>query len=163
MKKNILSAVFLVLGGLFVSHAQCKTQTTLTENFDNWKDIDRCWTAHSGEAMLYVNNGKVVFYSMTNPEEKMILTTPKFVAGDFSLSLDALNKSGKATIVIGQITDASDLSTFEELTKPVEITEGTKEFSFTVSKEAHIGIKIFLTGVHQAVYIDDVAIKPVRK
>lgn len=43
MRKLIFGTI-LALGGLVTANAQCKTVSTLTENFDTWKDIDKCWT-----------------------------------------------------------------------------------------------------------------------
>lgn len=161
MKKLFIGSM-LVFGGLLTAQAQCKTITSLNENFDNWKEIDKCWKADGGEAMLYHKDGRVVFYSMMNPEENMVLFTPKVKAGKYSLSLDALNKSGKAVLVIGNNPDVSNNSAFNTLTESVEITEGTKEFSITLTEDSHIAIKVLLTGVHQAVYLDNLVLKATR-
>ena len=76
MRKIIFGGI-LALGGFLTANAQCKTVSTLTENFDTWKDINKCWTAQQGKAMLYASDKKIVFYSMTDPLEKMYLITPK--------------------------------------------------------------------------------------
>lgn len=161
MKKIVLAAV-VAFGGLITAQAQCKTVSSINENFNNWKDIDKCWSADGGEAMLYFKENKIVFYSMMNPQENMILSTPKVAKGTYTISLDALNKGGKATVVVGQISDPSQTSTFTALTKPVEITEGKKEFTLTLTHDTNIGIKIVLSDIHQAVYIDDVVLKAVN-
>lgn len=161
MKKIFIGGV-LVFGGLLTTQAQCRTITSLSENFDNWKEIDKCWKVDGGEAMLYHKDGRVVFYSMMNPEEDMVLFTPKVAAGKYSLSLEALNKSGKAVLVIGNNPDVSNNLAFNTLTESVEITEGTKEFSITLTEDSHIAIKVLLTGVHQAVYLDNVVLKATR-
>lgn len=160
MKKSFIGSV-LAFGGLLTAQAQCKTVSNINENFDNWKDIDKCWKADGGEAMLYHKEGRVVFYSMNSPEENMILSTPKVKAGKYSLSFEALNKGGKATLVLYRIEDNSDSSTFKSISKEIEITEGTRNFTVTLPVDAHIGFKVLLTGVHHAFYLDNVVLKPV--
>lgn len=160
MKKLFIGSV-LAFGGLLTVQAQCKTVSNINENFDNWKDIDKCWKADGGEAMLYHKEGRVVFYSMNSPEENMILSTPKVKAGKYSLSFDALNKGAKATLVLYRIEDNSDSSTFKSISKEIEITEGTRNFTVTLPVDAHIGFKVLLTGVHHAFYLDNVVLKPV--
>lgn len=162
MKKIVLGSMFL-LGGLLTAQAQCKTVTTIDENFDNWKDIDKYWKADGGEAMLYHKEGKIVFYSMMNPEENMVLSTPKVKAGKYSLSFEALNKGAKATLVLYQIEDSSNTSTFKSISKEIEISEGKRTFTLTLAKDAHIGFKVLLTGIHHALYIDNVVLKPVSE
>lgn len=160
MKKLFIGSV-LVLGSLLTTQAQCKTVTSLNENFDNWKDIDKCWHADGGEAMLYHKEGRIVFYSMMNPEENMTLSTPKVKAGKYSLSFEALNKGSKATLVLYRIENPSDLSTLKTISKEIEITEGTRNFMVTLPVDAHIGFKVLLTGIHHALYLDNVVLKPI--
>ncbi len=162
MKKLFIGSM-LVFGGLLTTQAQCKTITSLNENFDNWAAIDKCWKAEGGEAMLYHKEGRIVFYSMMNPEENMILSTPKVKAGKYSLSFDALNKGAKATLVLYRIEDNSDSSTFKSISKEIEITEGTRNFTVTLPVDAHIGFKVLLTGIHHAFYIDNVVLKAVSE
>src|SRR5690554_1052633 len=159
--KNVLIGSMLVLGGLLTAQAQCNTVTEINENFDNWKDIDKCWKADGGEAMLYHKEGRIVFYSMMNPEENMILSTPKVKAGKYSLSFEALNKGSKATLVLYRIENPSDLSTLKTISKEIEITEGTRNFMVTLPVDAHIRFKVLLTGIHHALYLDNVVLKPV--
>lgn len=157
--KKIFIGSMLVFGGLLTAQAQCKTITSLNENFDNWAAIDKCWKADGGEAMLYHKEGRIVFYSMMNPQENMMLSTPKVKAGKYSLSFDALNKGAKATLVLYRIEDNSDSSTFKSISKEIEITEGTRNFTITLPVDAHLGFKVLLTGIHHAFYIDNVVLK----
>lgn len=159
--KNVFIGSMLVLGGLLTAQSQCKTVTEINENFDNWKEIDKCWHADGGEAMLYHKEGRIVFYSMMNPEEKMTLSTPKVKAGKYSLSFDALNKGAKATLMLYRIEDNPDSSTFKSISKEIEITEGTRNFTVTLPVDAHIGFKVLLTGIHHAFYIDNVVLKAI--
>ncbi len=163
MIKNFLLGSALVFGGLLLAQAQCKTVTGINENFDSWKDIDKCWKADGGEAMLYYKEGRIVFYSMMSPEENMMLSTPKVKAGKYSLSFDALNKGGKATLVLYRIEDNSDSSTFKSISKEIEISEGTRNFTVTLPVDSHIGFKVLLTGIHHAFYIDNVVLKSVSE
>lgn len=161
--KNVFIGSMLVLGGLLTAQSQCKTVTDINENFDNWKEMDKCWHADGGEAMLYHKEGRIVFYSMMNPEEKMTLSTPKVKAGKYSLSFDALNKGSKATLVLYRVENTSDLSTLKTISKEIEITEGTRNFTVTLPVDAHIGFKVLLTGIHHAFYIDNVVLKAIAE
>lgn len=161
--KNILTGSLLILGGLLTIQAQCTTITGLNENFDNWNDIDKCWNAESSEAMIYHKEGRIVFYSMMNPNENMMLSTPKVKAGKYSLSFEALNKGAKSTLVLYRLEDLSSPSTFKAMSQEIEISEGKRNFTITLPEDNHIGFKVLLTGVHHAFYLDNVILKPVSK
>ena len=111
MRKLIFGGI-VALCGFVTANAQCKTVSTLTENFDTWKDIDKCWTVQKGEAMLYASDKKIIFYSMTNPKENMHLVTPKIKAGNYTLSLDVTDNGGETTLEILSIQNASNPKTF---------------------------------------------------
>ncbi len=162
MKKIIIGSI-IAFGGLLTAQAQCKTVSSINENFDNWKDIDQCWKADGGEAMLYHKEGKMVFYSMMNPQERMTLSTPKVKAGKYSLSFDALNKGAKATLVLYRIENPSDLSALKPMSKEIEISEGTRNFTVTLPVDAHIGFKVILSGIHHAFYIDNVILRAISE
>src|SRR5690606_21300106 len=154
--KNVLIGSMLVLGGLLTAQAQCNTVTEINENFDNWKDIDKCWKADGGEAMLYHKEGRIVSYSMMNPNENMTLSTPKVKAGKYSLSFDTLIKGEKATLVLYRIENPSDLSTLKNISKEIEITEGTRYFTLTLPVDAHIGLTSMLVVIYHDIYIYNV-------
>lgn len=156
MNKILITAFSLF--GAFALQAQCNKQTNINENFDKWKDIDKCWDIHSGEAMLYAKEGKVVFYSMTAPNEEMYLVTPKLSKGTYTVSLDGTDKSTKSTVVLYAITDFSNPKTYTSLTKSADIKGETIKNTITLSQDARIGIRVNLPNVHQAVYIDNVVI-----
>lgn len=158
MKKIVLSGL-MVLGTVLSATAQCKTVTGLNENFDGWKDIDKCWNAESGKAMLYASEGKITFYSMTNPREKMMLSTPKLKAGTYNLSLDISHNGGNATLELFLIGNPSDAASVVSIAKPSEISGTKKTYTLTLKKDAHLGFKVLLNGVHQAVYIDNLILK----
>jgi len=159
MRKIIFGGI-LAFGGLFTANAQCKTVTTLTENFDNWKDINKCWSIQKGEAMLYASENKIIFYSMTNPKENMYLVTPKIKAGNYTLSLDVTDNGGETTLEILSIQNASDPKTFATIAKPVKIGKDKKVFNISLKKDSNLGLKVMLNGVHQAVYLDNLSLKP---
>ncbi|MDO4727553.1 MAG: hypothetical protein Q4B43_00980 [Bacteroidota bacterium] len=154
---KIIITVFSILGALTVQ-AQCNKQTNINENFDKWKDIDQCWDVYSGEAMLFAKEGKVVFYSMTSPNEEMYLVTPKLSKGTYTVSLDGVDKNTKATLVLYAITDFSDVKTYTPLTKAVDVNGQTIKNTITINQDLRIGIRVNLPNVHQAVYIDNVVI-----
>lgn len=154
MKKVILTTI-LALGGILNSSAQCKVVTSINENFDSWKDIDKCWNAESGKAMLYLNDGKITFYSMSNPQEKMYLTTPKIKAGTYKLTFDISKNDGNATYELFTIGNVSDQKSYVSISKPTEITGDKKSFTITLKTDSHLGLKVLLTGIHQAVYLDN--------
>jgi len=159
MRKIIFGGI-LAFGGLITANAQCKTVTAITENFDNWKDIDKCWTVQKGKAMLYASEKKVIFYSMTDPKENMYLITPKVKAGNYTLSLDITDNGGETSLEIFSVGKATDSKSFVSIAKPQEITKEKKIISITLKKDSHVGLKALLNGVHQAVYVDNLSLKP---
>jgi len=148
------------LGGLITASAQCKTVSSITENFDTWKDINTCWSVQKGKAMLYASDKKIIFYSMTDPKENMYLITPKIKAGNYTLSLDVTDNGGETTLEILSIPKASSPKTFTTLAKPVKIGKDRKVFNIALKKDSSLGLKVMLTGVHQAVYLDNFSLKP---
>ncbi len=159
MRKLIFGTI-LALGGLVTANAQCKTVSTLTENFDTWKDIDKCWTVQKGKAMLYASDKKIIFYSMTDPKENMYLITPTIKAGNYTLNLDITDNGGETSLEIFSVGKASDPKSFVSIVKPQEITKEKKVINVTLKKDAHLGLKVLLNGVHQAVYLDNFSLKP---
>ena len=159
MRKLIFGGI-VALCGFVTANAQCKTVSTLTENFDTWKDIDKCWTVQKGEAMLYASDKKIIFYSMTNPKENMYLVTPKIKAGNYTLSLDVTDNGGETTLEILSIQNASNPKTFATIAKPVKIGKDKKVFNISLKKDSNLGLKVMLNGVHQAVYLDNLSLKP---
>lgn len=159
MRKIVLAGV-LAFGGFLTTNAQCKSVSTLTENFDTWKDIDKCWTAQSGKAMLYANDKKIIFYSMNSPGENMYLVTPKIKAGTYTLSFDISDNGGETTLELFSIPNASDAKSYVSIAKPSKITKDKKTFNISLQKDSSLGLKVMLNGVHQAVYLDNLSLKP---
>ncbi|WP_312767925.1 hypothetical protein [Epilithonimonas sp.] len=159
MRKIILGGL-AVFNGLITANAQCKTVSTITENFDSWKDIDKCWSIQKGKAMLYASEKKVIFYSMADPKENMYLITPKVKAGNYTLSLDITDNGGETSLEIFSVGKASDPKSFVSIVKPQEITKEKKVISISLKKDSHVGLKVLLNGVHQAVYVDNLSLKP---
>jgi hypothetical protein len=158
MRKIMLTGI-ATLGGFLTINAQCKTVSTLTENFDTWKDINKCWTAQQGKAMLYASDKKIIFYSMKNPGENMYLITPKIKAGNYTLTLDASDNGGETTLELFTINNASDAKSYVSIAKPSKITGDKKTFTISLKKDTNLGLKVLLNGVHQAVYIDNLSLK----
>lgn len=159
MRKLIFGGI-VALCGFVTANAQCKTVSTLTENFDTWKDINKCWSIQKGEAMLYASENKIIFYSMTSPKENMYLVTPKIKAGNYTLSLDVTDNGGETTLEILSIQNASNPKTFATIAKPVKIGKDKKVFNISLKKDSNLGLKVMLNGVHQAVYLDNLSLKP---
>ena len=159
MKRIILTGI-VILGGFLTANAQCKTVNALTENFDTWKDIDKCWTAQSGKAMLYSKDKKVTFYSMMNPRENMVLVTPKVKAGNYTLTLDVSDNGGETTLEVLSVNNAADKKSFVSIAKASKITGDKKTINISLKKDAHLGLKVMLNGIHQAVYVDNLSLKP---
>lgn len=160
--KRLAITGLMVLGSFTMSHAQCKTVTGLQENFDSWKDIDKCWNAESGKAMLYHGDGRIIFYSMMSPKENMFLATPKIKAGKYILTLNISKNSGDASLEILSVGNPSDQNSFISLSKPSIIEGDKKAYNITLTKDAHLGLKVLLNGIHQAVYIDNFVLKPAK-
>ncbi|MGD1319253.1 hypothetical protein [Chryseobacterium sp. 2R14A] len=159
MRKILLTGI-VTLGTFLTANAQCKTVTTLAENFDTWKDIDKCWTAQSGKAMLYSKDKKVTFYSMMSPRENMVLVTPKIKAGNYTLSLDISDNGGETTLEVLSLNNAADTKASVAVAKASKITGDKKTINVLLKKDAHLGLKVMLNGIHQAVYIDNLSLKP---
>lgn len=158
--RKIVFAGILALGGFLTASAQCKTVSTLTENFDTWKDINKCWTAQQGKAMLYASDKKIIFYSMTSPGENMYLVTPKIKAGNYTLTLDASDNGGETTLEFFSIGNVTDPKSYVSVVKPSKITGDKKVVNISLKKDVSLGLKVMLKGVHQAVYIDNFSLKP---
>ncbi|ASK29670.1 hypothetical protein CEY12_05930 [Chryseobacterium sp. T16E-39] len=158
--RKIIFAGLMGLGGFLTANAQCKTVSTLVENFDTWKDVNKCWTAQSGKAMLYPNDKKIIFYSMNSPGENMYLITPKVKAGAYTLSFDVSDNGGETTVELFSISNSSDAKSYTSIAKPSKITGDKKVFTISLKKDSHLGMKVVLNGVHQAVYLDNVSLSP---
>lgn len=159
MKKIILGLI-VASGGFLTANAQCKTVSSLTENFDTWTEINKCWTAQQGKAMLYASEKKITFYSMINPRENMYLITPRIKAGTYILNLDLSDNGGETTLELLAINKASDPKSFVTIVKPAKITGAKKVITFSLKKDSNLGLKVLLNGVHQAVYLDNFSLKP---
>ena len=130
MRKFVFAGI-VALGGFLTANAQCKTVSTLTENFDTWKEINKCWTAQQGKAMLYASEKRIVFYSMSSPGENMYLVTPKIKAGKYTLTLDISDNGGETTLELFSINNTSDPKSYVSIAKSSKITGGKKEFDIT--------------------------------
>lgn len=159
MKKIVLSGI-AVIGGFLTVNAQCKPVSTLAENFDTWKDINKCWTAQPGKAMLYASDKRIIFYSMSNPGENMYLVTPEIKAGTYTLSVDLSDNGGETTLELFSINSSSDAKSYVSITKPSKITGEKKTYTISLKKDTHLGLKVLLNGVHQAVYMDNLSLTP---
>ncbi|MFS4429765.1 hypothetical protein [Chryseobacterium sp. S90] len=159
MRKVIFSGI-AVIGGFLIVSAQCKPVSTLAENFDTWKDINKCWTAQPGKAMLYASDKRIVFYSMSNPRENMYLVTPEIKAGTYTLSLDLSDNGGETTLELFSVNSPSDAKSYVSITKPSKITGEKKTYTISLKKDSHLGLKVLLNGVHQAVYMDNLSLTP---
>ncbi len=158
--RKILLAGILTLGGFVTASAQCTSVTTITENFDSWKDISKCWTAQQGKAMLYANDKRIIFYSMSSPGENMYLITPKIKAGTYTLSFDISDNGGETTLEMFSINNPSDSKSYVSIANPSKITGDKKTFDIYLKKDSSLGLKVLLNGVHQAVYVDNFSLKP---
>jgi len=157
--KKIVFAGIAALGGFLTANAQCTTVTALTENFDTWKDINKCWTAQGGKAMLYASDKKIIFYSMTNPGENMYLVTPKIKAGSYTLSFDISDNGGETTMELLSVNNPKDPKSYISISKPEKITGEKKTVNITLKRDSSLGLKVLLNGVHQAVYLDNFSLK----
>lgn len=159
MKRTVLAGL-ISMGGLLTVKAQCKTESAIVENFDTWKDINKCWTAQAaGKTMLYAGDKKIIFYSMNSPGENMYLITPKIKAGNYTLTLDISDNGGETTLEILSVGHTSDTKSYVSIAKPSKITGDKKTFNISVKKDTHLGLKVLLNGVHQAVYVDNFSLK----
>ncbi|PIF46286.1 hypothetical protein CLU96_3311 [Chryseobacterium sp. 52] len=159
MRKFVFTGI-MALGGFLTANAQCTTVSTIAENFDTWKEVNKCWAAQPGKAMLYPNDKKIIFYSMNSPAENMYLVTPKIKAGTYTLTLDISDNGGETTLELFSINNTSDAKSYISIATPSKITGDKKTFEISFKKDTHLGLKVLLNGVHQAVYIDNLSLKP---
>jgi hypothetical protein len=157
--RKIVFVGIMALGGFLTTNAQCKTVSNLAENFDTWKEINKCWTAQQGKAMLYASDKKIIFYSMTNPGENMYLVTPKIKAGNYTLDVDVSDNGGETSLELFKINNISNAKSYVSISKPTKITGNKKVFTISLKKDANFGLKVLLNGVHQAVYLDNFSLK----
>ncbi|KMQ64605.1 hypothetical protein ACM46_10160 [Chryseobacterium angstadtii] len=159
MKKIIFSGI-VTLGGFLLTQAQCNTVSAITENFDTWKEMNKCWTAQEGKAMLYAKDKRIIFYSMFSPGESMYLVTPKIKSGTYTLAFDISDNGGETSLELFSIGNASDTKSYTSIAKPSKITGDKRVFTIALKKDTHLGLKVLLNGIHQAVYIDNLSLKP---
>ncbi len=158
MRKIVLVGI-LTLGGFLTANAQCKAVSAMSENFDTWKEINKCWTVHQGKAMLYSSDKKIVFYSMMNPGENMYLVTPKIKAGKYTLTLDLSDNGGDTTLELLSLNNPSDVKSSVTVAKASKIKAGKKTFDLSLKKDSNLGMKVMLNSIHQAVYVDNISLK----
>lgn len=133
MKRFVVAGI-VTLGGFLTANAQCKPVTSLVENFDTWKDINKCWTAQGGKAMLYASDKKIIFYSMTSPGENMYLITPEIKAGTYILSLDISDNGGDTALEIFSAGNASDAKSYRSIAKASKITGEKKTYTISIKR-----------------------------
>ncbi len=97
---------------------------------------------------------------MNNPGENMYLVTPKIKAGKYTLTLDASDNGGETTLELFSINNTSDPKSYVSIAKSSKIEGGKKTFDITLKKDANVGLKVLLSGIHQAVYVDNFSLKP---
>ncbi|MFZ4929458.1 hypothetical protein [Chryseobacterium sp. Mn2064] len=158
--KKIVFAGIVTLAGFLTAKAQCTTVNKLSENFDSWKEINKCWTAQAGKAMLYAGDKKIIFYSMNDPRENMYLVTPKVKAGSYTLTLDVSDNGGETTLELFSVDNPSDTKSFASIAKASKITGDKKTYNISLKKDTRLGFKVLLNGVHQAVYLDNLSLQP---
>lgn len=90
----------------------------------------------------------------------MYLVTPKIKAGTYTLSFDISDNGGETTLELFSIPNASDAKSYVSIAKPSKITKDKKTFNISLQKDSSLGLKVMLNGVHQAVYLDNLSLKP---
>ena len=160
--KKYVTLFLLLLFGIVDLNAQCTTVGSISEKFDASKSIPSCWDSQSGLSMIYVKNQRITFYSLMTPKQDMYLITPKLKAGTYTLTLDASANEGKTFLELFSISNPSNEKSFLMVVKASEIKGGKRTQTFRLKKDAHVGIKVLLDEMHQAVYVDNIMIQPRR-
>lgn len=99
---------------------------------------------------------------MNSPGENMYLVTPKIKAGTYTLTLDVSDNGGETTLELFSINNVSDAKSYFSIAKSSKITGEKKVFTISLKKDANLGLKVLLNGVHQAVYLDNFSLKQKR-
>jgi hypothetical protein len=76
------------------------------------------------------------------------------------LSLDISDNGGDTTLELFSINNPSDAKSYASIVKSSKIEGGKKTFDISLKKESNLGLKVLLNGVHQAVYVDNLSLKP---
>ena len=97
---------------------------------------------------------------MMTPREEMYFITPKLKAGDYTLSVDLADNGGESTLQLFSIENTSNQKSFISIVKPSPIKKATRVQNITLKKDAHLGLKVVLNDIHQAIYMDNLTIKP---
>lgn len=58
------------------------------------------------------------------------------------------------------INNASDAKSYVSIAKSSKITGAKKTFDISLKKDSHLGVKVMLNGIHQAVYLDNFSLQP---
>lgn len=160
--KGFVTLFLVFILGITSVNAQCSTVGSISEDFDGTKSIPTCWDSQSGLSMIYVKNKRITFYSLMTPREDMYLITPKLKAGTYTLTLDVSDNEGKTSLELLSMPNASNKKYFVSVGKATEIKGGKRVQTFRLNKDAHLGLKVGLTEMHQAVYVDNIQIQPRR-
>lgn len=59
------------------------------------------------------------------------------------------------TLEIFSVGSASDAKSYTSIAKASKITGEKKTYTISIKKDTHLGLKVLLNGVHQAVYVDN--------
>lgn len=166
MKKGLFSMVF-AFAAVFAS-AQCDPVSSIDENFDDWAEINECWTGLANGGMFLVE-GDVTFYTFMQPNVSMYLISPEIVAGDYTLTFDfgTVPLNGEEvegiTVEAGTLTNNENTDSFVSLGAPQPTTIATQSMELPVtftSDVKYFVIKVHGVNPHSAALVDNLVLAP---
>jgi len=166
MKKGLLSLVF-AFAAVFAS-AQCDPVSSIDENFDDWEEINECWTGINNGGMFLVD-GDITFYTFLTPNLDMYLISPEITAGDYTLSFDfgTASMDGEEvegiTVEAGTLTSNENADSFVSLGEAIETTIATQTMELQVTLTSDVKyfvIKVHAVAPHSAAIVDNLVLAP---
>ncbi|HNQ26653.1 MAG TPA: T9SS type A sorting domain-containing protein [Aquaticitalea sp.] len=159
MKKILLA---ILTGLLFhFGNTQCNVETAIDENFDNWTAIDECWNKITEGALVYPEEGSIVFYSLFSPNTNTMLVTPEIASGTYTLMFDpGIIGSDSAAIQIGTLTDNANAATFTAVGSAFDLNADTATYSLevTVGEGEYLAFSATIPFPHVAIGLDNVVL-----
>lgn len=166
MKKVILSLGFACMATFGFS--QCDAVYSINENFDDWEEIDECWTTVSNGGMVYADSN-VTFYGFMGGDISMYLISPEIVEGSYVLTFDAatLSLGGEqtegVTLQVGTVTGTNDMNSFSSVSETYALLNDGRlvQVPVTFTAEAkYFAVKISVNVPHSAAGIDNLTLVP---
>ena len=171
-----------VTGGIIATYTLCAPYTVpFSEGFETWEanssidsEIDRCWDryySYTGEqytaypyvstSYKYSGNKGMYFYSGNGYYSSLTLPTLTTAIDSLELSFYAYKSSSNYSIIVGVITDPTDINTFTAIDTVSPANTSVWEL-FEISLDSYTGtggrIALVCAGSYNYMYVDDISV-----